>query len=103
MFALKTILPILLLSVTSALPLEERAATTCGSTYYTAGEVSAAASAACSYYKSGDNAGSSNYPHQYNNYEGFNFDVAGPWEEFPIMSSGNVYTGGGFSFFNPND
>lgn len=34
-----------------------------------------------------------NYPHTYNNYEGFNFRVAGPYIEFPIKSSG-LYTGG---------
>jgi hypothetical protein len=31
--------------------------------------------------------------HQYNNYEGFNFPVSGPYEEFPILENG-VYTGG---------
>jgi hypothetical protein len=33
------------------------------------------------------------HSHQYNNYEGFNFPVSGPYQEFPIKSSG-VYTGG---------
>lgn len=35
------------------------------------------------------------YPHTYNNYEGFSFTVAGPYLEFPMLSSG-VYTGGTF-------
>lgn len=51
-------------------PLEVRqSATTCGSTSYTAAQVRAAANAACSYYQAGDTAGSSTYPHTYNNYE----------------------------------
>lgn len=94
MFGLKSLLTVALVSVVAALPtLEVRAATTCGSTSYTAAQVSAAAAAACNYVKSGTTAGSSTYPHQYNNYEGFNFAVAGPWQEFPILKSG-VYTGG---------
>jgi hypothetical protein len=88
MFGLKTLLTVALVSAVAALPaLEVRAATTCGSTSYTA------AAAACNYVKAGTTAGSSTYPHQYNNYEGFNFAVAGPWQEFPILKSG-VYTGG---------
>lgn len=71
--------------------LEERAATTCGSTFYSAAQVNEASQQACSYYKDGKRAGS--YPHTYNNYEGFNFRVAGPYQEFPIKSSG-LYTGG---------
>ena len=35
-----------------------------------------------------------NYPHQYNNREGFNFETPGPWYEFPIMRGFNVYAGG---------
>ncbi|KAI1348349.1 Ribonuclease/ribotoxin [Xylaria sp. FL0043] len=71
--------------------LEERAATTCGSTYYTATQVNQAAQKAYSYYTSGSAPGG--YPHTYNNYEGFNFPVSGPYLEFPLLSSG-VYTGG---------
>jgi hypothetical protein len=35
-----------------------------------------------------------NYPHRYNNYEGFDFPTPGPWYEYPIMSSHSVYNGG---------
>lgn len=65
----------------------------CGSTCYTSAQVSAARSAGYSYYSSGDTAGSSTYPHQYNNYEGFDFLVSGPYQEFPLRTSG-TYTGG---------
>ncbi|KAI0397036.1 Ribonuclease/ribotoxin [Xylariaceae sp. FL0594] len=71
--------------------LEERAATTCGSHYYSATQVSQAASRACSDYKSGSSPGG--YPHTYNNYEGFSFPISGPYLEFPILESG-LYTGG---------
>ncbi|USP81811.1 hypothetical protein yc1106_09085 [Curvularia clavata] len=65
----------------------------CGSTCYTSSQVSAARSAGYSYYSQGDTAGSSTYPHQYNNYEGFDFLVSGPYQEFPLRTSG-AYTGG---------
>ena len=32
--------------------------------------------------------------HRYHDYEGFTFPVAGPYYEFPILSSGEVYSGG---------
>ncbi|KAF3062291.1 Guanyl-specific ribonuclease F1 [Daldinia childiae] len=85
----------LLASVTAAPIVEERAelaATTCGSTSYSATQVNQAAQKACSYYSSGSAPGG--YPHTYNNYEGFSFSVSGPYLEFPMLSSGSVYTGG---------
>ncbi|EKG17984.1 Guanine-specific ribonuclease N1/T1 [Macrophomina phaseolina MS6] len=75
-------------------PLEVRqSATTCGSTSYTAAQVRAAANAACSYYNQGGTAGGSTYPHTYNNYEGFDFPVNGPYQEFPLQKGG-AYDGG---------
>jgi hypothetical protein len=96
MYGLKTLLPLaFILATTAALPtIEERAATTCGSNSYTANQVNAAAQKSCSYHNSGTTAGSSTYPHTYNNYEGFDFPVAGPYLEFPLLASGSVYTGG---------
>jgi hypothetical protein len=55
--------------------------------------VSAAVNQGCNYFENGQQVGSGNYPHRYNNYEGFDFRVSGPWQEFPIKTSG-VYTGG---------
>lgn len=47
------------------------------------------------------------YPHQYNNYEDFNFPVPGEYFEFPIMADGDVYDGGSPGadrvVFNEND
>ncbi|KAK3956127.1 Ribonuclease/ribotoxin [Pseudoneurospora amorphoporcata] len=67
---------------------------TCGTVCYTSSAVTAALNKGYGYYSSGTTVGSNNYPHQYNNYEGFNFPTAKPWYEFPILSSGAVYTGG---------
>ncbi|EAT82576.1 hypothetical protein HBI56_087610 [Parastagonospora nodorum] len=66
---------------------------TCGSTCYSSSQVSAARSKGYSYYQSNSQAGSSSYPHTYNNYEGFDFLVSGPYQEFPLRTSG-AYTGG---------
>jgi hypothetical protein len=65
----------------------------CGSVCYTSSQVSAARSKGYSYYQAGTEAGSSTYPHTYNNYEGFDFPVSGPYQEFPLKTSG-AYTGG---------
>lgn len=46
------------------------------------------------YYEKGQTVGSGGYPHQYNDYEGFEFPDSGPYYEFPILSSYNPYTGG---------
>ena len=67
----------------------------CGNTCYTSAQVSAARSAGAGYVRAGDTAGSSSYPHRYNNYEGFEFLVGGTYYEFPLVKSG-VYSGGGF-------
>ena len=89
-----------LLSIASAAPasLSPRAEAICGSVYYSASAVNAASQAACSHFRAGTTVGSNSYPHRYNNFEGFNFGgVASPYQEFPIMSSGSIYTGGEFT------
>ncbi|EFQ99851.1 guanyl-specific ribonuclease F1 [Nannizzia gypsea CBS 118893] len=85
-----------LVAVAAAAPaaLEARGATTCGSTYYSSSQVTAASNAACQYVMSGSTAGGSSYPHEYHNYEGFYFQgLDGPFYEFPLRTSG-VYSGG---------
>ena len=67
---------------------------TCGSTCYYQSDIDAALNEGYSLYQSGDTLGSDNYPHQYNDYEGFNLPVSGPWYEFPIMNSNQIYSGG---------
>lgn len=65
----------------------------CGDNCYSSDQVSEASNAAYNYVQSGETAGSSTYPHVYNDYEGFDFPVSGPYYEFPILTSG-VYSGG---------
>ncbi|KAF2841075.1 guanyl-specific ribonuclease F1 [Patellaria atrata CBS 101060] len=92
MVGLKNLIPLALFAATaigSPVELDKRqSATTCGGKAYTASEVRAAANAACSYYRQGGKACGGSYPHQYNNYEGFNFPVSGPWQEFPLIKGG---------------
>ncbi|KAH6642340.1 Ribonuclease/ribotoxin [Boeremia exigua] len=65
----------------------------CGSVCYTAAQVTAARNAGANHVRQGTQAGSSTYPHVFNNREGFNFLNNPTYYEFPIKTSG-VYTGG---------
>lgn len=67
--------------------------TTCGSVCYESAAVTAARNAGHALYQAGDTVGNNDYPHRYNNYEGFDFLVDGPWYEFPIMSGGDIFDG----------
>ncbi|RMZ91142.1 hypothetical protein DV736_g1599, partial [Chaetothyriales sp. CBS 134916] len=67
---------------------------TCGSTCYWQSDIDAAVNKGYSDYQSGTTEGDDSYPHTYNNYEGFDFPVSGPYQEFPILSSYQVYSGG---------
>ncbi|KAL4899795.1 hypothetical protein BDW74DRAFT_183439 [Aspergillus multicolor] len=96
MLQVKTLLTLLLsTSLSLALPtdFETRAcAYTCGSVCYSSSAVSAAANRGYSLEQSGSDV--NDYPHVYNNYEGFDFSVSPTYYEFPIMSSGSIYNGG---------
>ncbi|KAK4138439.1 ribonuclease-domain-containing protein, partial [Trichocladium antarcticum] len=65
---------------------------TCGSVCYQDAHIQAALNKGYSLHTAGNNI--KNYPHRYNNYEGFDFPTAGPWYEFPIMASHVVFAGG---------
>ncbi|OOG01227.1 hypothetical protein ASPCADRAFT_511297 [Aspergillus carbonarius ITEM 5010] len=114
MFPIKTIISLLplFLSVSLASPsarknLEGRQSCdyTCGSTCYWASDVSAAQAQGYSLYESGETI--HNYPHEYHDYEGFDFPVSGTYYEYPIMSDFDVYDGGSPGadrvIFNGND
>lgn len=73
--------------------------TTCGSNCYTSSQVNAAKNSGYNYIKQGGTAGGSSYPHTYNNYEGFDFDVSGPYYEFPLLP-GRTYDGGKSTCFD---
>ncbi|KAK9413295.1 putative Ribonuclease/ribotoxin [Seiridium unicorne] len=64
----------------------------CGSVCYWQEDIDEALAKGYSLEKSGSTL--NDYPHQYNNYEGFSFPTSAPWYEFPILSSYAVYTGG---------
>lgn len=96
-FSIASALLALAATVSAAPSLHRRAEATCGSNHYTAAQVKEAIDAACQHVQDGTQVGSNDYPHRYNNYEGFEFKgLAGPFQEFPILSSGE-YTGGKFS------
>lgn len=46
------------------------------------------------YYTEGKQVGSNDYPHTENNYEGIDFYVSGPYQEFPLLNTYKKYTGG---------
>ncbi|EXJ57348.1 hypothetical protein A1O7_07695 [Cladophialophora yegresii CBS 114405] len=67
---------------------------TCANVCYWQEDIDEAVSKGFSLLESGQTLGSGDYPHEYNNYEGFDFPVSGPWYEFPILSNFEVYSGG---------
>ncbi|OAQ92102.1 ribonuclease domain-containing protein [Purpureocillium lilacinum] len=90
-----TLGPLSLVALISALPAEPvaRAGTRCGYTWYYDSAVDAASSVACSYVRRG--RGTGNYPHQYKNYEHFQFPgTVPPYYEFPLLASGRIYVHG---------
>jgi len=111
MFAFTTLLAIapLVAGILASPLIQPRASCvdTCGSTCYWQSDIDAAQAQGYKYYEDGTTVGSDEYPHQYNDYEGFSFPVSGPYYEFPILSSYKVYTGGSPGadrvIFNGND
>jgi len=68
----------------------------CANTYYTVASIDDAVNAGCNYLSQGNTV--HDYPHQYNDYEGFNFAVEGPYYEFPL-EKGYAYDGGQYPVF----
>jgi len=67
-------------------------AETCGNVCYAQSTIEQAVSAGYKLYKEGKDEG--DYPHTYNNYEGFDFPVSGPYQEYPVLSDTQAYDGG---------
>ena len=62
---------------------------TCGRNNYTSDQIEDASDEACRLYRSRKQVGRNNYPHRYNNFEGFEFQgYDAPFQEFPIVSGG---------------
>jgi hypothetical protein len=66
---------------------------TCGKTTYTRDQIEDAVFEGCRLHAAGEQLGNSRYPHRFNNREGLTFSTSGPYQEFPILSNGNVYSG----------
>ncbi|KAI2785089.1 fusion protein containing ompA-signal peptide/RNase T1 [Daldinia loculata] len=73
---------------------------TCGKVCYWQEDIDEAVKQGYSLHQSGQTVayshitGSNDYPHQYNNREGFDFPGQAPYYEFPILSSFDPYDGG---------
>ncbi|KAK0548914.1 hypothetical protein OC846_002503 [Tilletia horrida] len=80
-----------LAAVVVSAPIEKREpSVSCGGKRYSSGQVATAVD-----YSDSNAAPSTTYPHQYNNYEGFNFRAYcsdSTYDEYPLTTSG--YTGG---------
>ena len=94
MFALKSFLIIALGASSMASPLlqQRQCADTCGNTCYSQSDIDAAVQQGFSDLQSGN--APDNYPHQYKDYEQFQFPDPAPYYEFPILASEQPYTGG---------
>lgn len=92
-----TLASLLLVQNVLALPQDVQARAcdyTCGSHCYSSSDANAAKEAGYNYHREGETVGRSHYPHVYNNYEGFDFPVQPTYYEFPILTSGETYSGG---------
>ncbi|KAI2615509.1 hypothetical protein GGR54DRAFT_642271 [Hypoxylon sp. NC1633] len=67
---------------------------TCGTVCYWQEDIDGAVQKGYSLQQSGDTVGSNDYPHEYEDREGFDFPGPSPYYEFPILSSFKVYSGG---------
>ncbi|KAF3938734.1 hypothetical protein ABW19_dt0203609 [Dactylella cylindrospora] len=66
----------------------------CEGKQWTAGQVQSASEESLGHIKDGTTVGNNDYPHEFNNREGFDFgDCAKPFYEFPIVKGGD-YDGG---------
>ncbi|OLN89316.1 Guanyl-specific ribonuclease F1-like protein 2 [Colletotrichum chlorophyti] len=65
---------------------------TCGTNKYSRKQIEEATAEGCRLYAANQQIGTSQYPHRFNNREGLVFATSGPYQEFPIIPSGN-YTG----------
>ncbi|KAH0610439.1 uncharacterized protein H6S33_011966 [Morchella sextelata] len=67
----------------------------CSGTSFTVSKIDAAGELALDHLNAGTQVGSNNYPHQFNNREGFKFNAGcnAPFYEFPVLKNG-LYSGG---------
>ncbi|KAK1994908.1 guanine-specific ribonuclease N1 and T1, partial [Colletotrichum falcatum] len=65
---------------------------TCGDNSYSRQQIADAAAEGCRLYFAREQVGASEYPHRFTNRENLLLATPGPYQEFPIIPSGN-YTG----------
>ncbi|KAK1985877.1 ribonuclease [Colletotrichum cereale] len=65
---------------------------TCGDNSYSRKQIEEATAEGCRLYVARQQVGTSEYPHRFNNRENLVLATSGPFQEFPIIPSGN-YTG----------
>ncbi|EJT78122.1 guanyl-specific ribonuclease F1 [Gaeumannomyces tritici R3-111a-1] len=79
---------------------------TCGSNSYSRTQIEAATAEGCRLNAAGQTLGNNRYPHTFNNREKLVFAAGGPFQEFPILSNGQNFTGRSPGpdrvVFNPN-
>ncbi|WOO84098.1 Guanyl-specific ribonuclease N1 [Vanrija pseudolonga] len=80
------------LAAPAALTERDACVARCSTKCYWQSDIDDAVNAGYGHLQDGSLAG--NYPHQYNDFEGFSFPTSGPYYEFPILSTFKVYTGG---------
>ncbi|KAK6852159.1 hypothetical protein PG990_014711 [Apiospora arundinis] len=73
---------------------DQSCAYTCGNNCYQQKDIDQAVKTGYGLHQQTQTLGSGKYPHQYKNFEKFNFPTSAPWYEFPILSSNKIYTGG---------
>ena len=65
----------------------------CQATPFSKQQIQKAVQKGAQLHKQGKQVGKNKYPHRFNNREGFDFDVEGPYLEFPILKSDEVFDG----------
>ena len=72
---------------------QESGSVTCARNTYSASQIDSAIYEGCNLHAEGQTVGRNDYPHAFHNREGLPLETDGPYQEFPILTSG-VYTGG---------
>ena len=71
---------------------------TCADDPFMTVDITKASTKGCELFKAGEQIGKNDYPHRFNNREGFDFVVEGPYQEYPIMANLEIYDGGEYQF-----
>ncbi|PWY75445.1 guanyl-specific ribonuclease T1 [Aspergillus heteromorphus CBS 117.55] len=81
------------LALSTPTPAKRDCAYVCGDNCYTTEAVAAAQADGWKLWEEWKTVGKDEYPHRYEDYEGFDFTVGGYYVEFPILYDGEIFTG----------